>query len=107
MGSLIPLQGKVQVSKAFGEGNKYLKPKWRFFFAYKNRKYGGITWVPYEQTSTEDPATGVKEMVPQVSRVTEFVRGVPSRGLLSPEGASGTGQGWHFSEWICKAVLKT
>lgn len=46
------------------------------FFAYKNRKYGGITWVPYEQTSTEDPATGVKEMVPQVSRVTEFVRGV-------------------------------
>lgn len=39
MDSFIASKGKLQVSKAFGEGYKYLTPKWRFF-AYKNRKYG-------------------------------------------------------------------
>ena len=29
------------MSKAFGEGYKYLTPQWRFF-AYRNRKYGAL-----------------------------------------------------------------
>lgn len=62
------------MSKAFGEGYKYLKLQWRFF-CIQEQEIRGHHLRPL-QTSTEDPATGVKEMVPQVSRTTEFARGV-------------------------------
>lgn len=92
------------MSKAFGEGYKYLTPEWRVF-AYKNRKHEVLPG-PLRKDKHRGQSNWCERNSCSSSN-NDRISLRNSRCLLSLEGASGTERVWHASECICMAVLKT